>query len=91
MHPPVIGWQAALLLPLCAHVELYCYCHMDQEMSEHPVGSQRGLWGISVMIPSVSYVALRECTVWLSEVGWAHVRKGLHNSITVFCHAGQFL
>ena len=28
----------------------YCYCHMVQDLPEHPVGSQRGSWGTSVII-----------------------------------------
>jgi hypothetical protein len=33
-------------------VVLYCssYCYMVQELPEHPVGSQRGSWGTSVIV-----------------------------------------
>jgi hypothetical protein len=27
----------------------YCYCYMVQDLPEHPVGSQRGSWGTSVI------------------------------------------
>jgi hypothetical protein len=28
----------------------YCYCYMVQDLPEHPVGSQRGSWGTSVIV-----------------------------------------
>ena len=31
-------------------VAYYCYCYMVQDLPEHPVGSQRGSWGTSVIV-----------------------------------------
>jgi hypothetical protein len=28
----------------------YCYYYMVQDLPEHPVGSQRGSWGTSVIV-----------------------------------------
>jgi hypothetical protein len=50
--------QVALFLTSFARVKmcdcpisaLYCYCYMVQALPEHPVGSQRGSWGTSVIV-----------------------------------------
>jgi hypothetical protein len=34
----------------CSASTAYCYCYMVQDLPEHPVGSQRGSWGTSVII-----------------------------------------
>jgi hypothetical protein len=35
---------------VCIYCYCYCYCYMVQDLPEHPVGSQRGSWGTSVIV-----------------------------------------
>jgi hypothetical protein len=34
----------------CTYCYCYCYWYMVQDLPEHPIGSQRGSWGTSVII-----------------------------------------
>jgi hypothetical protein len=47
-------WRVPACQPETHHAECYCYCYcycyMVQDLPEHPVGSQRGSWGTSVIV-----------------------------------------
>jgi hypothetical protein len=49
LTPDQVGTDTALG-PRQHRFYCYCYCYMVQDLPEHPVGSQRGSWGISVII-----------------------------------------